>query len=172
MPTYIVLLGPPGAGKGTQAKIICDQLGIPQVSTGDLFRAMKTQDTPFARKVQEIMARGSLVPDEATIQMVKDRLHEADCANGAVLDGFPRTAAQADALEQMLTDEFKSTVSLVPFFQISLKEAVRRISGRRTCETCQAAYHVDDNPPRVAGVCDVDQGKLYLRPDDAPEVVE
>jgi len=130
MATYIVLLGPPGSGKGTQAKLVAAKFGLPQVSTGDLFRAMKAQDTPLARKVQETMALGHLISDEITIDVVKERLSRDDCRSGATLDGFPRTLVQADALENLLEDAFKSRVSIVPLFEVDRDETVRRISGR------------------------------------------
>jgi adenylate kinase len=168
MPTYIVLLGPPGAGKGTQAKILAEDLHVPQVSTGDLFRAMNTQNTPFARKVQEIMANGGLVPDDATIQMVKDRLHEPDCAGGAILDGFPRTEAQAEALNIMLAEEFNSGIAVVPFFEISEEEAVRRIAGRWTCPTCGEIYSFDPHDDSKKS-CLKDRAELKRRPDDTPD---
>lgn len=171
MPNYIVFLGPPGAGKGTQAKILAEELGVPQVSTGDLFRAMKTQNTPLARRVQEIMARGDLVPDDLTIQMVKERLAEADCERGCLLDGFPRTVAQAEALDELLQNTFHSQVGIVPLMRISEEEAVRRISGRRSCPTCGRVYHIDNDPPKVEGRCDVDGTELVHRADDEPEVV-
>lgn len=171
MATYIVLLGPPGSGKGTQAKLLADQVGIPQVSTGDMFRAMKTLDTPLARKVQQIMAEGKLVPDDVTIEIVKDRLTQKDCSQGALLDGFPRTVPQAEALDKLLSESFLSNVTLVPLLNITADEAVRRISGRRGCPQCGALYHVESNPPRVAGKCDRDGADLTQRDDDKPEVV-
>ncbi|MBN1427891.1 MAG: adenylate kinase [Anaerolineae bacterium] len=171
MAAYIVLLGPPGSGKGTQAKLLTDKVGIPQVSTGDMFRAMKTQDTPLARKVQQIMAEGKLVPDDVTIEIVKERLAQSDCHEGALLDGFPRTVPQAEALDRLLEESFQSKVTIVPLLNITVDEAVRRISGRRGCPQCGALYHVEFNPPRVAGQCDRDGVVLAQRDDDKPEVV-
>lgn len=171
MATYIVLLGPPGSGKGTQAKLLAEQIGIPQVSTGDMFRAMKTLDTPLARNVQQIMAEGKLVPDDVTIEIVKDRLAQSDCSEGALLDGFPRTVPQAEALDRLLEESFHSQVTIVPLLNITVDEAVRRISGRRGCPQCGALYHVEFNPPRVAGTCDNDGAELAQRDDDRPEVV-
>jgi adenylate kinase len=171
MSAYVVLLGPPGSGKGTQAKRLVQELAIPQVSTGDLFRAMKHDDTPLARKVQAIMASGDLVPDDVTIEIVRQRLAEDDCADGAILDGFPRTVAQAGGLDKMLADGFNASVTIVPLLHITEDEAVRRISGRRACQTCGAIYHVEFNPPRQEGVCDVDGGQLFQREDDKPETV-
>jgi adenylate kinase len=172
MSLYIVLLGPPGAGKGTQARTVSNEFGIPVVSTGDMFRAMKTLDTPLARQVQEIMARGDLVPDDITVQMVKERFEEPDCQNGAMLDGFPRTEAQAEALDEMLAESFDEGLSGVPFFDLSKEEAVRRISGRRMCRANDHPYHVEFNPPQQEGVCDIDGSELYQRKDDTPEAVE
>ncbi|MBN1313248.1 MAG: adenylate kinase [Anaerolineae bacterium] len=171
MAAYIVLLGPPGSGKGTQAKLLTDEVGIPQVSTGDMFRAMKTQDTPLARKVQQIMAEGKLVPDDVTIEIVKERLAQSDCSKGALLDGFPRTVPQAEALDKLLEESFHSQVTIVPLLSITVEEAVRRISGRRGCPQCGALYHVEFNPPREMGKCDHDGAKLVQRDDDRPEVV-
>ncbi len=171
MRTFIVFLGPPGAGKGTQAKLLMASLGVPQVSTGDLFRAMKAQDTPLAHRVQEFMARGALVPDDLTIQMVKERLSEPDCARGCLLDGFPRTVAQAEALDRLLADAFNDRVSVVPFLWIDQAEAVRRIAGRRSCPTCGRIYHIDNDPPRRDGFCDNDGAALIQRDDDRPEIV-
>jgi adenylate kinase len=165
------MLGPPGAGKGTQARIVSKDFDIPVVSTGDMFRAMKTLDTPLAKRVQEIMARGDLVPDDVTVQMVKERFEEPDCQGGAILDGFPRTKAQAEALVEMLGESFDAGVSGVPFFDLSKGEAVRRISGRRMCRQDDHPYHVEFNPPKQDGVCDIDGSELYQREDDRPEAV-
>jgi adenylate kinase len=172
MAIYIVLLGPPGSGKGTQAKLLTDEVGIPQVSTGDMFRAMKTLDTPLARKVQQIMAEGKLVSDDVTVEIVKDRLGQSDCSKGALLDGFPRTVPQAKALDELLSETFHSQVTIVPLLNITVEEAVRRISGRRGCPQCGALYHVEFNPPQVAGKCDRDGAELVQREDDRPEVVQ
>lgn len=130
MSTYYVLLGPPGAGKGTQAERLAGTLGIPHVSTGDLFRAMKTQDTPLARKVQEIMAQGSLISDDITVQMVEERLSQPDCVQGAILDGFPRTLPQADAFDDMLARAFKASVTAALMFDVDEDSVVYRIMGR------------------------------------------
>jgi len=166
------MLGPPGAGKGTQARIISDRQGVPVVSTGDMFRALKTQQTELARRVQEIMARGDLVPDDVTIQMVKERFAEPDCQNGAILDGFPRTQAQAEALSKLLAEDFEAQIQGVPFFDITKEEAVRRISGRRMCRENDHPYHVEFKPPKEDGICDIDGSQLYQRKDDEPETVE
>ena len=172
MSLYIVMLGPPGAGKGTQARIMQDNFGIPVVSTGDMFRAMKTLDTPLARRVQDIMARGDLVPDDVTVQMVKERFEMPDSQDGAILDGFPRTRTQAEALVSMLNESFSTNVAAVPFFDISKDEAIRRISGRRMCRENDHPYHVEFNPPKQDSLCDIDGSELYQREDDSPEAVE
>jgi len=130
MPTYIVLLGPPGAGKGTQAQLLVEKLGIPQVSTGDLFRAMKTQDTPLAKKVQQIMVEGKLVPDDVTNEMVKERLSEPDCEGGAILDGYPRTIVQADALAQMLHSTFDAKLTTALLINVTEELVIKRIEYR------------------------------------------
>ncbi|MBN1119895.1 MAG: adenylate kinase [Anaerolineae bacterium] len=165
------MLGPPGCGKGTQAKRLVDLTGIPQVSTGDLFRAMKTMDTPLAREIQAMMARGELIPDATTVSMLADRLEESDCReNGALLDGFPRTIPQAEALDDLLA-ESGQRVSKVLYLDITEEEAVRRVSGRRSCPTCGRIYHVAFDPPKVAERCDDDGAVLSQRADDQPDVV-
>lgn len=145
MATYVVFLGPPGSGKGTQAKLVAQKFGLPQISTGDLFRALRTQDTDFARKVQQIMDAGGLVPDEDTIQMVKERLAKPDCANGVILDGFPRTLPQAKALDELLDKTFQSGVKVVPVFDVSRDEVVKRILDRAKKEG-----RADDTPEVAA----------------------
>ncbi len=130
MSTYVILLGPPGSGKGTQAVRLAEALGLAHVSTGDLFRAMRSDDTPLARRVQEIMARGDLVPDDVVLEMVAERLARADCVNGVILDGFPRTIAQADALNTMLADQFNGRVTVALQLKVSEAEVVARIKGR------------------------------------------
>lgn len=171
MAIYVVLMGPPGAGKGTQAKRVSQELDLPHISSGDLFRAMQTKDTPLAREVRAILARGELVPDELTIRLVRERLMEPDVQQkGALLDGFPRTVPQAKALEDMLA-EWGEAIDQVLFLFITEDEAVRRISGRRVCPEGGHVYHVEFNPPKVEGVCDVDGAALVQREDDKPEVV-
>jgi len=141
MATYVVFLGPPGSGKGTQAKLIAQKYGLPQISTGDLFRALRTQQTDFARKIGQILDSGGLVPDEDTIELVKNRLSEPDCAKGVILDGFPRTVVQAEALDNLLKTTFNSSVTLVPVFEVSREEVVRRILDRAKKEN-----RADDTP--------------------------
>lgn len=149
---YIILLGPPGAGKGTQAKLLQEKLGIPQVSTGDLFRAMKTETTPLALRVQKIMEEGGLVPDDVTNQMVRERLAKPDCANGAILDGYPRTAGQADVLAEMLKEDYGEEVKATVLVDVPKEVAVERIKSR--CELALAAgqdVRPDDLDPVVIG---------------------
>ncbi len=166
----VIMLGPPGAGKGTQATRIADAYGIPHISTGDIFRANVKGGTPLGTKAKEFMDRGDLVPDEVVIAMVKDRLVEDDCANGFNLDGFPRTVPQAQALEELLA-EIEHPIDVVLRLAVEKSEIVKRLTGRRTCRECGAIFHVDDNPPSEEGVCDVCGGELYQRDDDTEEVV-
>ena len=167
--TYLVLLGVPGAGKGTQARLLEESLKLPQVSTGDIFRYNLKNQTELGLLAKSFMDRGDLVPDEVTIKMVEDRLLQADCANGAILDGFPRNLVQASALDLVIAPY--GGVTLAPLIGLADDEAMRRITGRRVCRTCGAVYHVDYNPPKKAGVCDNDGGELYQRDDDKPETV-
>jgi adenylate kinase len=170
--TYVVLLGPPGAGKGSQAKRVVKETAIPHVSTGDLLRAMKDQDTPLARRVQAIMAEGGLVDDETTMAILKERLMEPDsCDRGAILDGVPRTLAQAKTLDEMLAKEFTAAVEGVFLLSISEDEAVRRISGRRVNPDTGRVYHVEFDPPKVEGIDDETGTPLIQREDDKPAVV-
>lgn len=170
MPTFIVLLGPPGAGKGTQAKILAEKTKLVHVSSGDLFRENFKNMTELGKLAQSYMDKGELVPDDVTIQMIKDRLTRPDCEAGAILDGFPRTPAQADALQIMLA-EFKGKVDLVPYITASEEALVDRISGRRTCRAQGHIYHVKFNLPKKDGICDIDGSELYQRDDDKPETV-
>jgi adenylate kinase len=169
MATYIVLMGVQGAGKGTQAAILSEQHGLPHVTTGGLFREMEGQDTPLAREIQAIMTRGDLVPDDITIQVVRDRLAQPDAAQGAIFDGFPRTRPQAEALDKLLA-EMGQQVAIVPFFNLTREVAIRRISSRWECTLDpRHVYNVATNPPRAAGICDIDGAPLRQRPDDTPE---
>lgn len=170
MPTYIVMLGAPGAGKGTQANLISQKLGLPHVSSGDIFRENIKNETELGRKVKAILDSGELVPDDITIAMIKDRLSREDCANGAVLDGFPRTPAQATALDEMLAF-FKGKVDIVPYIEVSDEELIVRLTGRWTCKECGHIYHIKFNPPKEAGKCDHDGTPLYQREDDKAETV-
>ncbi|MGQ9490145.1 MAG: adenylate kinase [Anaerolineae bacterium] len=169
-PLYIVMLGAPGAGKGTQARLLSEALGIPQVSSGDIFRENLKNQTPLGLLAKQYMDRGALVPDDVTINMVMDRLGRPDCANGVVLDGFPRTLAQADALDAALREK-GLTIGLVPLLEVADEVVINRLAGRRICRDCQAMYHVEFSPPAVEGKCDKCGGELYRRPDDDPETV-
>ena len=162
----LILLGPPGAGKGTQAEILNKKLGIPTISTGNILRAAVKNGTPVGLKAKESMDAGKLVPDEVIIGVISERLAEADCQNGFILDGVPRTIPQAEALE-------KAGISCdaVVSIEISDEEIVERMAGRRVCTACGAPYHVKNMPPNVEGVCDACGGKLEARADDKPEVV-
>jgi adenylate kinase len=169
-PKYIILLGPPASGKGTQAARLHEELGLPHVASGDLFRENLKKDTELGRKARVYMDRGELVPDDVTIAMVMDRLARPDCAGGALLDGFPRTIAQAEALDQALAAQGHQ-VNLVLYVAVPDDILVERVSGRRLCRVCGEAYHIHFNPPKQPGICDNDGGELYQRDDDKPEVV-
>ena len=162
----LILLGAPGAGKGTQAEIISKKLNIPTISTGNILRAAVKNGTPIGLKAKEYMDAGKLVPDEVIIGVISERLAEADCQNGFILDGVPRTSPQAEALEKAGI-QFDAVVSI----EISDDEIVERMGGRRVCTGCGAPYHVKNMPPKVEGVCDACGGKLEARADDKPEVV-
>ena len=168
-PTYIVMLGPPGAGKGTQAKILAERLGLVHVSSGDLFRENLTNQTALGQMAASYMNKGELVPDDVTIAMVKDRLSRPDCTRGAVLDGFPRTPAQAEALNDILA-ELNGKIDLVPFVSVADEVLVERLSGRGMSRSGRV-YHALNNPPKVKWIDDVDGSELYQRDDDKPETV-
>jgi adenylate kinase len=170
MPTYIVLLGPPGVGKGTQAEILASKTGLPHISSGDLFRENMKNNTELGKRAKSYMDKGELVPDDVTIDMVRDRISREDCMNGAILDGFPRTPPQADALQAMLA-EFHGGVDVVPFITASPEVLVERASGRWTCRGQGHIYHEKFNPPKVAGKCDFDGTELYQREDDKTDTV-
>lgn len=171
MPTYIVLLGPPGAGKGTQAEVVSEKLGLVHISSGDIFRENLKNQTELGKLAQGYMNRGELVPDDVTIAMIGERLSRPDCEKGALLDGFPRTPAQADALADMLAT-LNGQVNSVPYISVPPEVLVERLSGRWTCRQEGHVYHVTHNPPQMAGVCDVDGSELYQREDDQPATVE
>lgn len=170
MPTYIVLLGPPGVGKGTQAKLIAETTGLPHVSSGDLFRENIKNETKLGKLAQSFMNKGELVPDNVTISMIRDRLSLPDCKDGALLDGFPRTTVQADSLTNLLV-EFGGKVNYVPYISASESTLIERLSGRWTCKAQGHVFHEKHNPPKRTGVCDFDGSQLYQRDDDRSETV-
>lgn len=161
----LIFLGPPGAGKGTLAKMVCEELGIPQVSTGDIFRQAVKDGTELGKKVKAIMERGELVPDEVTVDLVKERLAQQDASAGYILDGFPRTIPQADGLKRF------QKLDMVVDFQAADAILVKRLTGRLICRSCGKIYHVVSMPPKVKGVCDADGGALFVRDDDTLEAV-
>ena len=166
----IILLGPPGAGKGTQAKSISNRYSIPHISTGDIFRMNISQNTPLGIEAKKHMDKGHLVPDEVTINMVKDRLAQDDCKGGYLLDGFPRTVYQAEALQNFLAerDEKLDTSLLI---EVPMEFILERMIGRRGCQSCGASYHIKFNPPKVEGKCDVCGSDIVQRKDDVEETV-
>ena len=171
MATYIVLLGPPGVGKGTQAKIFSERSGLAHISSGDLFRENLKNQTELGKLAQTYMIKGELVPDDVTIAMIRERLSRPDCKAGAILDGFPRTPAQADALENML-HEFNGHVDVVPFITADEDTLVERLSARWTCRANGHVFNEKFNPEKVRGVCDFDGSELYQRDDDKAETVK
>lgn len=171
MPTFIVLLGPPGVGKGTQAKILAEQTGLVHVSSGELFRENLKNQTELGKLAKTYIDKGELVPDDVTISMIRERLSRPDCKMGAILDGFPRTPVQADALEKMLS-EFDGQVDTVPYITGEESVLVERVSGRWTCRASGHIYHEKFSPPHQLGVCDVDGSELYQRDDDKVETVK
>ncbi|RJP27882.1 MAG: adenylate kinase [Actinobacteria bacterium] len=166
----LIMLGPPGAGKGTQAERISISYSVPHISTGDIFRENLRQGTALGLKAKEYMDRGELVPDALVIDIVKDRLENPDCRDGFILDGFPRTVAQADALKGMLS-EMGIYIDHVLNIQVPQDVVVKRLTARRTCGSCGSIYHLLYDPPRVEGVCDDCGGELYRRDDDSEETV-
>jgi adenylate kinase len=166
----IVLVGPPGAGKGTQAQFIASHLAIPKISTGDIFRSNVSQGTPLGRQAKEYMNRGDLVPDEVTIAMVRDRLGEEDAQPGFLLDGFPRNVPQAETLKKQLMD-WDTRLTVVLELVVDEDEVVRRLSGRRTCRRCERVWHIMFDPPTRDGICDACGGELFQRDDDREETV-
>ena len=166
----LILLGPPGAGKGTQAKRLMEKYDIPQISTGDILRAAVKEGTEMGRKAKEFMDAGKLVPDEVVIGIIDDRLKEKDCQGGFMLDGFPRTVPQAEALDGVLT-KMGSGIDHVVSIEVPESELIGRLTGRRTCKGCGAGFHVMFDPPKVEGKCDKCEGELYQRDDDNQETV-
>ena len=166
--TYLILFGAQGSGKGTQARLLQEKLDLPQVATGDLFRGHLGQGTELGKLAKSYMDKGELVPDGVTIAMVLDRLAHPDCQKGAILDGFPRTLAQAQALGEALFGQ-NHQIAVAPYIRVSEETLLARLGGRWTCTQCKAVYHELFSPPRVVGVCDVCGGTLYQRADDTPE---
>ena len=166
----LILLGPPGAGKGTQAKMLTKRFSIPQISTGDILRAAVKEGTPMGLKAKEYMDAGGLVPDEVVVGIVRDRLLAADCDNGFILDGFPRTVAQADALQASLA-EMDKALDRVISLEVDAEALVERLTGRRTCKECGRGYHVKFDPPREENICDACGGSLIQRDDDQEETI-
>ncbi|NPV07214.1 MAG: adenylate kinase [Anaerolineae bacterium] len=165
---YIVLLGAPGAGKGTQAERLQEELGLPHIATGDLFRAALRQQTPLGKLAQSYMDKGQLVPDDVTIRMVQERLEQPDARDGAILDGFPRTVEQARALDALLAERGQQ-VMVALYIKVSTEQLLARLAGRWVCRRCGDVYHMLYNPPAQEGVCDECGGELYQRSDDTPE---
>jgi adenylate kinase len=168
--TLIVLLGPPGAGKGTQAAVLRDALGLPHIATGDLFRAAVREGSPVGLEAKRYMDAGRLVPDEVTIRILEKRLGRDDARSGAILDGFPRTAVQAQALDAFLAGR-DARVDAALLIDMPADELVERLSGRWVCRAAGHPYHVDTNPPRTPGICDIDGSPLMQRDDDRPETI-
>jgi len=167
----LVLFGPPGAGKGTQAQFIVEHLGIPQISTGDILRAAVKAQTPLGVMAKKLMDAGELVPDDVVLGIVRDRISQQDCCKGFILDGFPRTIAQAEFLTEMLAKLCKS-IDHVISLDVEHAEIVQRLPGRRTCAACGKGYHVTNAPPRITGFCDACGGSLLQRDDDHEESVK
>lgn len=166
----IILMGLPGAGKGTQASEIVKKFPIPHISTGDMFRKAIKDETDLGKEAKSYMDRGELVPDEVTVGIVKDRISEDDAKKGFLLDGFPRTIEQAEALSEIM-QELDRKIDAVINIEVPEEELMNRLTGRRICEKCGTTYHLVFNPPKVDGICDLDGGKLYQREDDNPETV-
>lgn len=167
----IIMLGAPGAGKGTQAKLIAEKYGVPHISTGDIFRANIKNGTELGKEAKEYMDKGLLVPDELTVRLLLDRVAQDDCKNGYVLDGFPRTIPQAEVLDKELT-KLGDSVDFAVDVDVPDENIIRRMSGRRACLNCGATYHIVNIPPQKEGICDVCGSELVLRDDDQPETVK
>ena len=163
----IIMLGPPGAGKGTQAEFLSDKYGIPQISTGAIIRGVIASGSDEGKRIKELIDKGMLLPDETVVSMVKNRLAEPDCKNGFILDGFPRTIEQAKALDKMGVK-----IDHVLSIELSDDEILERLSGRRECKVCRASYHIEDHPPKKEGICDRCGGELITRDDDKPETIK
>jgi adenylate kinase len=172
MANIIVLLGAPGAGKGTQAKVLHERLALPHISSGDIFRENLQRQTDLGKLAQGYMTRGELVPDDVTIAMIRDRLTRSDCEQGAILDGFPRTVPQAEALDKLLKEIGLGEVKKVPYVKVSEKALMERLSGRWSCRQNGHVYHELFNPPKKAGICDIEGSDLIQREDDKSETVQ
>jgi len=170
VPVYLVMLGAPGAGKGTQASLISKKIGLPHISSGDIFRENIKNQTELGKLASEYMNKGELVPDDITIAMIGERLSRPDCAQGAVLDGFPRTPPQAEALDNLLA-ESDEEVDVVPYIKVDDEVLIERLTGRWTCREEGHVFHESFNPPKHAGFCDIDGSELYQREDDKVETV-
>ena len=171
MPQFYILLGPPGAGKGTQAAIIAEKCGIPHISSGNIFRENLQNNTDLGKQARVYMDKGELVPDGITIGMVENRLSQPDCKDGALLDGYPRTPTQAQALNEFLKKS-GNEINAVPFINVPSNDLVERLSGRWTCKAEGHVYHLKNKPPKQANICDIDGSALYQREDDKRETVE
>jgi len=167
---YIIILGPPGAGKGTQAATLSQEMNLPHVASGDLFRKALEERTELGLLAEKYMEEGKLVPDEITIKMILERVNQPDCISGCLFDGFPRTLEQAEALDKALADQGKNIDKAV-YIDVWDEELIKRLSGRWICRNCQTPYHVVSSPPKVPGKCDKCGGELYQRPDDTEETV-
>lgn len=167
----LILLGPPGSGKGTQSHLLHARLKVPSISTGDIFRAACRKKTPLGRSAERYISGGQLVPDDIVIGIIRQRLSQKDCTQGYILDGFPRTIAQAEALTRILQEKGKKLDAVVNF-DVAHEELVKRTSGRRLCRQCETSYHIDFAPPKQAGICDRCGGELYQRDDDHTETVQ
>jgi adenylate kinase len=167
----IVIFGPPGAGKGTQAKYISEEFNVPHISTGDILRENVREGTQLGKKAKEYMDKGALVPDELLIDLIKERLQKPDTRRGFLLDGYPRTLAQAQALDRIL-DDINKNLDAVVNVDVGANELIRRLGGRLTCRKCGASYNIKTNPPKVPGVCDACGGELYQRADDTEAAIK
>jgi adenylate kinase len=167
----IILLGPPGAGKGTQAKVLAEKLKLPHISTGDILRQNVSQNSPLGRQAKDFMHRGALVPDELVTQMLTQRIDQPDIQDGFILDGYPRNIKQAQALDDILRQRNKA-IDLIVYLDTSEPVIIQRLSGRLVCSVCQANFHIKNMPPKVDGVCDNCGAKLYQRIDDKPETIK
>ena len=168
---YIIVLGAPGAGKGTQADILSQEMGLPHIASGDLFRRALEEKTELGLLAKKYMDKGELVPDEVTIKMILERINQPDCAPGCLFDGFPRTLEQAKVLDEALREQGKAIEKAI-YIEVPNEELVKRLSGRRLCRVCQTPYHVISSPPETPGECDKCGGELYQRSDDREETVK